>query len=174
LITQTAQFMGGSAGRLYDAYLSSAEHAAMTADGTLTATFHRPSEGDVATGRVGDELRAFGAPGPDGQTRFSLRARILHLVPERVIVLSWKNRVWDLAIDASDITDLASTVVLTFRDNFAGAEIVLAQVNVPDYKVQVPETGEIGPLSQIVNTHWNLLYWEPMRRYFAPTGARTA
>ena len=38
--------------------------------------------------------------------------------------------------------------------------------NVPDYKVNVPETGEIGALSSIVNTHWSLLYWEPMRAYF--------
>jgi hypothetical protein len=30
----------------------------------------------------------------------------------------------------------------------------------------VPETGEIGALSSIVNTHWSLLYWEPMRAYF--------
>ncbi len=34
--------------------------------------------------------------------------------------------------------------------------------------VKIPETGEIGPLSQIVNTHWSLLYWEPMRHHFAP------
>jgi len=42
----------------------------------------------------------------------------------------------------------------------------LVQVNVPDYKVSVPQTGEIGALSSIVNTHWNLLYWEPMKKYF--------
>jgi uncharacterized membrane protein len=34
------------------------------------------------------------------------------------------------------------------------------------YKVSVPETGEIGALSSIVNTYWNMLYWEPMRVYF--------
>ncbi len=63
-------------------------------------------------------------------------------------------------------TDLDSTVVLTFNKNIAGTEIQLVQVNVPDYKVSVPETGEVGSLSSIVNTHWNLLYWEPMKKYF--------
>jgi hypothetical protein len=83
-----------------------------------------------------------------------------------VIVLTWKNMVWNFALDPSEVTDLDSTVVLTFRKNLAGAEIQLVQANVPDYKVSVPETGEIGSLSSIVNTHWSLLYWEPMRRYF--------
>jgi hypothetical protein len=174
LITQTAQFMAASAHRLYDAYLSSAEHAAMTVDGTQAATFHRPAEGDVARGREGDELRAFGTPGPDGHTEYSLTARLLELIPDRLIVASWKNKVWDLALDPSEVTDLASTVVLTFHDNFAGAEICLDQANVPNYKVQIPETGEVGPLSEIVNTHWSLLYWEPMRRYFGSNRAQAA
>ncbi len=73
---------------------------------------------------------------------------------------------WNFALDPSEITDLDSMVVLTFQKNLVGVEIQLVQVNVPDYKVSVPETGEIGPLSSIVNTHWSLLYWEPMKRYF--------
>jgi hypothetical protein len=90
----------------------------------------------------------------------------LQLVPKQLIVLTWKNAVWDMAVEASDVTSLASTVVLTFRENAAGAEIQLVQANVPDYRVRIDETGEAGPLSEIVNTHWSLLYWEPMRRYF--------
>ena len=166
MISQTVQFMGCNARRLYDAYLSSADHAAMTVDGTQAATFRRGAS-DVGSGGEGDELRAFGLPGPDGDLVYALHATVLQLVPGRLIVLSWKNKVWDLAVDPGDVTDLPSTVVLSFRDNFAGAEIGLDQVNVPDYKVKVAETGEVGPLSAIVNTHWSLLYWEPMRRYFA-------
>jgi uncharacterized protein YndB with AHSA1/START domain len=120
----------------------------------------------VAYGQEGDELRAFGFTGPDGQPQFSLYARILQLVPGKLIVLTWKNMVWNYALDPSEITDLASTVVLTFKKNLTGAEIQLVQANVPDYKVSVPETGEIGALSSIVNTHWSLLYWEPIRAYF--------
>jgi len=29
-----------------------------------------------------------------------------------------------------------------------------------------PSCCQIGALSSIVNTHWSLLYWEPMRAYF--------
>jgi Activator of Hsp90 ATPase homolog 1-like protein len=167
MISQTVQFMGCNARRLYDAYLSSADHAAMTVDGTQAATFRRGSQ-DVAQGGVGDELRAFGMPGTDGQIVYGLRATVLQLVAGRLIVLSWRNKAWDCAIDPGDVSDLPSTVVLTFRDNIAGAEIVLGHVNIPDYKAKIPETGEVGPLSQLVNTHWSLLYWEPMRHYFAP------
>jgi hypothetical protein len=165
MIVQTVQFMGVSPETLYNAYLSSREHSAMTA-GSRPAFFSRPSEGEVAQGQEGDELFAFGFSGPDGQTQFSLAAKILQLVPGKVIVLTWKNMVWNFALDPSEVTDLDSTVVLTFKKNIAGAEIHLVQANVPDYKVSVPETGEIGSLSSIVNTHWSLLYWEPMKQYF--------
>ena len=170
MIAQTAQFSGVTPDRLHDAYLRSREHSAMTAGARPTA-FVRAAEGVVAVGEVGDELRAFGEPGADGELRYALRARLLHVVPGRLIVLSWKSKAWDLAVDPNDITDLASTVVLTFVANFAGAEVRLNHINVPNYKVRVPDTGELGPLSEIVNTHWSLLYWEPMREYFKPGGA---
>jgi len=48
----------------------------MTA-GSRPAFFPRPSEGEVARGQEGDELFAFGFSGPDGQTHFSLTAKIL-------------------------------------------------------------------------------------------------
>jgi len=165
LIVQTAQFTGVSPERLYNAYLSSGEHSAMTA-GSRPASFFRHREGAVDQGQEGDELHAFGFTGPDGQLQFSLDAKILQLAPGKLIVLTWKNIVWNFALDLSEVTALDSTVVLTFRKNLAGSEIQLVQTNVPDYKVSVPETGEIGSLSSIVNTHWSLLYWEPMRVYF--------
>src|SRR5947209_4828744 len=87
---QTAHFPGVSSETLYNAYLSSRDHSTMTA-GSRPAVFYRPTEGEVAHGQEGDELRAFGFSGPDGQTQFSLTARILQLVPGKVIVLTWKN-----------------------------------------------------------------------------------
>jgi hypothetical protein len=165
LIVQTAHFPGVSPETLYHAYLSSSEHSAMTAD-SRPASFSRHTVGEVASGQEGDELRAFGFTGSDGQTQFSLVARVLQLVPGKVIVLSWKNHAWNCALDQGEVTNLDSTVILTFQKNLTGAEIHLMQANVPDYKVHLPETGEIGSLGSIVNTHWNLLYWEPMRRYF--------
>jgi hypothetical protein len=170
VIAQTAQFSGVTPDRLHAAYLSAQEHSAMTA-GARPAAFVRPGGGEVAAGAVGDELRAFGEEMPSGELAYALRARLLHVVPGRLIVLSWKSKVWDLAIDASDITDLASTVVLTFAANFAGAEVRLDHVNVPNYKVRVPDTGEVGPARRDREPHWSLLYWDPMREYFKPGGA---
>jgi uncharacterized protein YndB with AHSA1/START domain len=165
LIAQTAHFTGVSPETLYHAYLSAREHSAMTAD-RRPAAFFRTGEGEVAHGQEGDVLHAFGFTGPDGQIQFSLTATILQLVPGRVIVLTWKNQAWNCALDQREMTNLDSTVVLTFHRNLAGAEIQLVQANVPEYKVSIPDTGEIGSLCSIVNTHWSLLYWEPMRRYF--------
>ena len=139
----------------------------MTLDGSQAATFRRRSK-DVAKGDEGDELLAFGMPGTGGKLVYSLQATVLQLITDRLIVLSWRNKAWDCALDPGEVSDFPSTVVLTFRDNFAGADIRLDQLNLPDYKIQIPDTGEVGPLSQIVNTHWSLLYWEPMRHYFAP------
>ena len=94
MIVQTAQFTGVDPDTLYDAYLSSATHSAMTA-GARPATFRRPGLGDVPHGNEGDELVAFGTKGEDGQTTFSLGARMLRLVPKRLIVMSWRNMAWD-------------------------------------------------------------------------------
>ena len=171
-IEQTVQFKGVSQETLYNAYRSSKEHTAMTADGRRAATFYRPSKGDVDHGEVGDELRAFGSSKPGEKVQYGLTAKVLNLVPAKVIVLSWKTFGWNMALDPSDVTDLESTVVLTFRRNAAGTEVQLVQVNVPDYKVKLPATGEVGPLSAIVNTHWNLLYWDPMRKYFQKASHR--
>jgi len=165
-LSQTIQFNGASAGALYRAYLSSLQHAAMTVDGTYAATYRRRGE-DVDTGAVGDELWAIGPAADDGKVQYSVSARVLELVPDRLVVLSWKNKAWDLAVEPSEVTDLPSTLVLTFTGNFMGAEIHLCQTNIPNYQVRIPETGEIGPLSEIVDRHWNILYWDPMRQYFA-------
>ncbi len=84
---------------------------------------------------MGDELRAFGSSKPGEKVQYGLTAKVLNLVPAKVIVLSWKTFGWNMASDPSDVTDLASTVVLTFKRNAAGTEVQLVQVNVPDYKV---------------------------------------
>jgi uncharacterized protein YndB with AHSA1/START domain len=116
-LSQTIQFNGASARALYRAYLSSAQHAAMTLDGTYAATYRRHGDA-VDTGAVGDELRAIGPTADDGNIQYSVSARVLDLVPDRLIVFSWKNKAWDLAVEPSDVSDLPSTLVLTFTDNF--------------------------------------------------------
>jgi len=171
MLSQTAHFTGLGPERLYRAFLSAKDHAAMTADGRYLATFRRRVIGDVLSGEEGDELLAFGVRGTRGDVVYRLTAKILHLVPEQMIVMAWKNAAWAATVDSNDATEMDSIVVLTFARNVSGAEIRLTQTNLPDYKVHLPDTGETGPLSQIVNTHWSLLYWEPMRNYFAQPGA---
>jgi hypothetical protein len=166
LIAQTAQFMGMRAEDLFEAYLTAETHQAMIIDGSQLVTFYRPSQGEVARGEAGDELRAFGVKDPDGDVTYSLKATILELQPPHVIVMSWRNKAFDMALDPADIASGPSTVILTFRNNSGGAQIQLVQANVPSYKARITETGEVGPLSELVDTHWNLLYWEPMKQYF--------
>jgi hypothetical protein len=87
-------------------------------------------------------------------------------VPGRQIVLSWKNLAWRQAVVPADATDVPSTVTLMFSKNGAGAQIEMVQANVPDYLVKLPD-GDQGPLSVLVNTHWNLVYWDAWRPYVA-------
>lgn len=167
MIIQTNQFIGVSAETLYNAYLSSEEHGKMTSQGDVIATYHRPGVSDVPTGEAGDELRAWGFTAPDGQLQYFLTATILRLVPGKLVVMSWKNLGWNMATNPENFTGLESTLVLTFKKTIFGAEIQMVHANVPDYEVHIPDTGETLPLSTIINTHWGLQYWEPMKKYFA-------
>jgi len=167
MIAQTHQFMGISPETLYNAYLSPKEHGAMTNDGNTIVTYNRPGAGEVAIGETGDELHAFGFIGEDGKVQDNVVGTIFRLVPGKLIVMSWKNLAWQWATDSQHITDFESTLILTFRKTAFGSEIQMVQVNLPDYEVHIPPTGETGALSSIVNTHWSLLYWEPMKKYFA-------
>jgi len=169
MIIQTHEFTGISPETLYNAYLNSVEHGKMTTsgEGEEKTVWHRSGMGSVGTAQVGDELRAWGFKDSNGRQEYNLRATILSLVTGRLIVQRWKNLPWNLATNPKLITDLESTLVLTFKKTTFGAEIHMAHVNVPDYEVHIPDTGEVGPLSSIVNTHWGLQYWEPMKKYFA-------
>jgi hypothetical protein len=167
MIIQTNQFIGVSPETLYNAYLSSEETGKMTSQEDVIATYHRLGVGDVAIGETGDELRAWGFTAPDGSLQYFLRATILRLVPGKLVVMSWKNLGWNMATDPENLSDLESTLVLTFKPTIFGAEIHVVHANVPDYEVYIPDTGEKLPLSTIINTHWGLQYWEPMKKYFA-------
>jgi hypothetical protein len=151
----------------------------MSADGQQAITGlpakYLDADGDTTDDPgVGDRLLAFCFE-PD---MCALDAQVLAVQEspgENAVVMSWWNFGWVSAVDAADYTvdqrgAPDSTLVLTFRDRPAGAEIELVQVNVPDYKVRIPNpdgSEEIGPLSQIVNTHWNTLYWDGVRRLSA-------
>jgi hypothetical protein len=173
MISQTAHFPGLTPQRLYEAYLSAEDHAAMTADGRQQVTYQRPDGNPADSPQAGDRLLAFGQPADDGAVEYRLTARLLELLPTERIVMAWRTAAWDAALSATP-TATTSVVVLRFAPTIAGAEIRLDQVGVPAYEVHLPDTGERGPLESIVNTHWNLLYWEPMRHYFSSPGSTTA
>src|SRR5438105_5898634 len=90
---QTIQFRGIPAEKLYNAYLSSVEHGKMTTsgEGEDKTTWFRPGEGNVANAQVGDELRCWGYPDEKGNQVYNLKATLLELVPNRLIVQTWKN-----------------------------------------------------------------------------------
>jgi hypothetical protein len=137
-VIQTTQFDRVTPQRLYQAYLSSAEHSAFTG---------YPANIDPRVGGVIDAFQNVPVQGAYG-----VRGIILQLDPGThssdvyLIVQSWRGF-------HDNPADLDSTLTLTFRKNESGAEIELVQVNVPD------------AIQALVNTSWNLRYWNPLRTY---------
>jgi hypothetical protein len=170
-LNQTIHFPGASAKGLYELYSTSQGHQVVTG---LPASYKTTQGAPSDKAEVGGTLDAFCFK-PD---MCALNARVLDISnAEGVhsITMAWWNFGWVSAIDPADLTVEGrgapdSTLVLTFRDTLRGAQIELVQVNVPDFKVRIPnpdQTEEVGPLSTIVNTHWNLLYWDGFRRNLA-------
>ena len=170
-LSQTVHFPGTSADALFDLYATSEGHKAVTG---LPASYKAPGGNPADRAEIGGTLDAFCFK-PD---MCALNARVLDISnAEGVhsITMAWWNFGWASAIDPADLTVEGrgapdSTLVLTFRDTLRGAQIEMVHVNVPDFKVRIPnpdQTEEIGPLSTIVNTHWNLLYWDGFRRNLA-------
>jgi uncharacterized protein YndB with AHSA1/START domain len=106
--------------------------------------------------------------GADGELHYIIEAKLLHLVPGREIVSTWKATTWGLPEDAT-LPDCI--LVLSFHKTQAGAEIRLVQVNVPDFPdladAKAAASGAAGTETDAVNTNWYFRYWEPMRKYFA-------
>ncbi|HSC48541.1 MAG TPA: SRPBCC domain-containing protein [Gammaproteobacteria bacterium] len=167
-IQQTIQFPGVAPEAIYQAYMSSQGHAAMTG---FPATFYRPStHAEVAVGQEGDELRAFRLTGPDGKPTYFITGTILKLVPGKEIVTSWRATAWDQGPKPGDGTDLACILVLTLRPMQGGTELQLVQVNIPDFPdVAASDAASAGVVSETaaVNSHWYFRYWAPMQKYFA-------
>lgn len=111
--------------RLYEMYLDPQLHTALT--GSPVTIDARP----------GTEFAAF-----DG----ALSGTMLHVVPQRLIVQSWRSSGWPA--DAVD-----SVLTLTFYPEGEGARIELVHVNVPDQ--------DFAGVSQ----GWEKYYWTPWRAY---------
>ena len=101
-----------------------------------------------------------------------LVAKVLEIQKDERIVLQWINAAWTLALTESETSDVPSIVSLEFTDTTVGADIILTQIGVPTYQIAMTSSpfnphGEVGPLSEIIRVHWELAYWQPIRRYLA-------
>ena len=114
-----------SAARLYRMYLNPRLHAAFTGAPVKIAP------------RAGAKFQAFGG---------ALSGKILHLVPNRLIVQSWRSTGFAKR-------DLDSTLILAFQAQKTGARIELTHVNVAD--------GDFAGVSE----GWSKYYWLPWRAY---------
>jgi activator of HSP90 ATPase len=112
-------------GQLFESYLDPVAHAEIT--GAMVSIGRSP----------GDHFNAF-----DG----AIVGRILHVVPMRLIVQTWRATHWGTE-------DLDSILVLTFSEDPAGGRIDLVHVNVPEHDYEDVREG------------WEKYYWAPWRRY---------
>lgn len=167
-LSQTIHFPGASADVLFDVYATSEGHQKVTG---FPASYRDADGATLDRATTGSALNAFCFK-PE---QCALNARVLDIssIPgQHTITLSWWNFGWaspaeagDLSVEGRGAPD--SIAVVTFRDTHIGAQIELVQVNVPDYKVNIPNPDgsvETGALSSIVNTHWNTLYWDGFRK----------
>jgi len=111
--------------RLYKMYLDPLQHAAFTGAPVTIAA------------RAGAPFAAFGG---------ALSGTILQVVPNRLIVQSWRSTEFGKR-------DLDSTLVLSFWPEKGGGRIELTHVNVAD-------TDFAG-----VSEGWSKYYWNPWRAY---------
>lgn len=112
-------------GRLFKLYLDSKQHSAATGAKA------------VVSARVGSRFFAF-----DGV----ITGTILAIVPNRMIVQSWRSRRWKK-------TDLDSILVLQFGKIKDGTRVDLVHVNVPEHDHDGVTRG------------WEKYYWKPWRAY---------
>ena len=116
--------------KLFDMYLDAESHATFTGFPVTIAA------------RAGAPFRAFND---------MLSGTMLHVVPKRLIVQTWRSANWPgTAID--------SVLTLSFWPEKDGARIELVHVN-------VPEEDFAG-----VSEGWEKYYWTPWREYLARRG----
>jgi uncharacterized protein YndB with AHSA1/START domain len=116
--------------RLYAMYLDPKQHAAFTGAPVRIAA------------RAGARFEAFGG---------ALTGTILQIVPNRLIVQSWRSTQFAKR-------DLDSTLILSFWSDPAGGRIELSHVNVADSDFAGVSEG------------WSRYYWNPWRAYLEQRG----
>lgn len=131
--------------RFRQGLLEESPHAANDQPGGRIAGAPSPALPDVPVGEAA--CRIHGRAGADFEAfDGALRGRILQIVPDRLIVQSWRSTAWA-------VRDLDSTLVLTFWPQGRNGRIELTHVNVADSDFAGVSEG------------WNKYYWGPWRAY---------
>ncbi len=165
-IQQTIQFPGIAPETIYAAYMSAKGHSAMTG---FPASFYRAAtKQEVETGEEGDEFRGFGVTGKDGKLQYLIGGRILHLVPNREIVMTWHALMWGEHAKAGEVSGPDCILVLTLKPSYGGTELQLVQTSIPEYPGVDAQSaaGEYTSETSTVNSNWYFRYWAPMQKYF--------
>jgi activator of HSP90 ATPase len=124
IIQQTVTFSAPPE-KLFDMYMNQKLHATITGQPvTISRT-------------AGTRFRAFGG---------MIVGKMLHVVPRRLIIQSWRSKEWKPE-------DLDSTLIISFWSDQEGGRIELTHVNVPEYDYND------------VNEGWEKFYWKPWREY---------
>ena len=123
-IQQSVKFSASSQ-RLFNIYMDSRRHGVPT-----------NSRASVSR-KVGGKFSAF-----DG----ALTGRMLAIVPNRMIVQTWRGSNWKK-------TDPDSILILTFSRAPGGTRVNLVHANIPD------------PRHASIQKGWTTYYWKPWRTY---------
>jgi activator of HSP90 ATPase len=126
-------FLGTSPAKLYSIFTNSAKHTAATG---------MPAK---ISAKAGGKWSAFGG---------MILGRNLLLVPNRMIVQTWRSSAWRKG-------DPDSILVISFEKSPGGAQIALDHVGVPAYDHDGVTKG------------WAKYYWEPWKAYLE-RGKRSA
>ena len=127
VIEQSFSFPRVKPAALYALFMDSAKHSAATG---------MPAK---ISPKVGGKWSAFGG---------MILGRNLYLMPNHVIVQSWRSSAWKKA-------DPDSVIVVRFENSPSGATAYLAHVGVPQHDHEGVTQG------------WKKFYWEPWEKYLA-------
>ena len=122
VIEQKILFKGSTAEELFDIFVNPKKHSEI----------HGGAEAKISSG----------ADKPFSLLNGNLKGKNLLIVPNRMIVQTWRGNVWNEG-------DLDSILTLVFTDTTKGAQIDLVHSFTPDQFIEL----------------WEQVYWQPIRDY---------
>lgn len=123
-IEQQIDFPGSTASDLFEIFLDPEKHSAIHGGAKVIISKKEGSRFSLINGH--------------------LKGKNLVIVPDRIIVQSWRGDVWNK-------DDLDSILTLVFSDTEQGARIDMVHAFTPDQFTE----------------HWEEVYWSPIRDYLS-------